>query len=172
MAFPAGIAIVRFQEYTDPFVSIAERAFVPPAGETLMTVHGIDHINLRASGNSFAALRDFYCGVLGLEPGPRPPLRSAGLWLYAGEAAIVHLVELPEPEAPGAPSAGPSRLDHVALRCSHLDETLTRLRRLGVEPDINEVQATGQVLLRLEDPAGLRIELVFAPGDPSQDRSA
>lgn len=130
-----------------------------------MTVHGIDHINLRASGNSFAALRDFYCDVLGLTAGPRPPLRSAGLWLYAGEAAVVHLVEVPDAEASDAQSAGPRPLDHVALRCSNLDETLRRLRRLGVAPVINEVQATGQVLLRLEDPSGLRIELVFAPNE-------
>jgi len=134
-----------------------------------MTVFGIDHINLRASGQGFVALRDFYCDVLGLEPGPRPPLRSSGLWLYAGETAVVHLVEAPEREESDAQSARPPRLDHVALRCFNLEQTLQKLRQLGVAPVINEVQATGQVLVRLEDPAGLSIELVFAPSERARE---
>ena len=123
-----------------------------------MTIHRIDHINLSASGERLAALRDFYCDVLGLEAGTRPPLRSRGTWLYAGGAPIVHLVELP---AHDGPEEG---LDHVALRCSNLEQTVERLQRLGVSHVVNDVNAAGQVLVRLEDPTGLTLELVFDQG--------
>ena len=126
-----------------------------------MTVHRIDHINLSASGKSFAALRDFYRDVLGLQPGVRPPLRSAGMWLYADGAPIVHLVDLPAHAGPTPQGSAPSGPDHIALRCSNLEQTVQRLRRLGVAHVVNAVNAAGQVLVRLEDPAGLTLELVF-----------
>ena len=126
-----------------------------------MAVQGIDHINLSASGSTFAALRDFYRDALGLEPGRRPPLRSAGLWLYAGAAPIVHLVELPQREGISAPNGFRPALDHVAFRCANLEQSLERLRRFGVAHVVNEVNAAGQILVRLEDPAGLTLELVF-----------
>ena len=39
------------------------------------------------------ATRDFYCGVLGLEAGERPPLEFPGYWLYVGEVPAVHVAE-------------------------------------------------------------------------------
>ena len=36
--------------------------------------------------------RDFYCEVLGLEVGERPPLGFPGYWLYSGGVATVHLL--------------------------------------------------------------------------------
>jgi len=129
--------------------------------ETPMAVQGIDHINLSAAGSTFSALRDFYRDALGLEPGARPPLRSAGLWLYAGAAPIVHLVELPDGDGVAAPGAARAGLDHVALRCTDLAQSVERLKRFGVAHVVNEVNAAGQILVRLEDPTGLTLELVF-----------
>lgn len=126
-----------------------------------MAVRGIDHINLSAAGNTFAALRDFYRDALGLEPGARPPLRSAGLWLYAGGAPIVHLLELPEEHGITAPRVARAGLDHVALRCVDLAQSVERLKRFGVAHVVNQVNAAGQILVRLEDPTGLTLELVF-----------
>jgi catechol 2,3-dioxygenase-like lactoylglutathione lyase family enzyme len=131
-----------------------------------MPVHGLDHINLRASGGAFAALRDFYCQVLGLRIGARPPLASAGLWLYAGDAAIVHLVEEPDAGRPAAAAAARGAggaCDHVAFECSGLGDMLGRLERLGVPNAVQTSAVTGQVVIRLEDPSGLCLELVFAP---------
>ena len=126
-----------------------------------MAVQSMDHINLSASGDAFGALRDFYRDALGLEPGERPPLRSKGLWLYAGAAPIVHLVELPVHGGGTAPGAARSGLDHVAFRCTDLEQSLERLRRFGVAHVVNEVNAAGQILVRFEDPSGLILELVF-----------
>ena len=36
--------------------------------------------------------RNFYCDVLGLENGYRPPLDFPGYWLYSGGVATVHLM--------------------------------------------------------------------------------
>jgi glyoxylase I family protein len=129
-----------------------------------MAVQSIDHINLSACGNTFRALRDFYCDALGLEPGMRPPLRSTGLWLYAGAAPIVHLVELPGQGGVSAPSAARTGLDHAAFRCANLAQSLERLQRFGVVHVVNDVNAAGQILVRLEDPTGLTLELVFDQG--------
>jgi catechol 2,3-dioxygenase-like lactoylglutathione lyase family enzyme len=129
-----------------------------------MPVHAIDHFNLRAPRKLLAALRAFYCDALGLESGPRPPLRSSGLWLYAGQAPIVHLVEIPDTSAP-PPRPAPAVLDHVAFQCSNLERTLERLQRLEVKHVVTQVAATRQVLVRLQDPAGLSVELVFAQSE-------
>ena len=131
-----------------------------------MAVHRLDHINLRASGSGFAALRDFYCRIVGLTIGARPPLQSEGLWLYAGDAAIVHLVDAPQAssEAPGASHAG-TALDHMAFACSDLEQVLGRLGAMSVAHTVQVQAVTGQTLVRLEDPCGLRVELVFEPPD-------
>lgn len=126
-----------------------------------MTVHGVDHINFRASGKAFAALRAFYCDVLGLEVGARPQLQSTGLWLYAGPAPIVHLVELPEAEPATPQDSVSSAFDHVAFRCSNLHQVLQRLQRLEVEHVVIEAAAAGQIQVRLRDPSGLTVELIF-----------
>lgn len=132
-----------------------------------MTVRGIDHVNFRACANSLEALRAFYCDVLGLHAGPRPPLRSSGFWLYAGHSPIVHLVETPDPEVIEAQSVAAPPLDHIALHCSDLEQMLERFRRLGVEHSVNEAPAAGQIQVRLLDPSGLTVELIFAIGRPS-----
>lgn len=132
-----------------------------------MTVRGIDHINFRGSAKSLEALRAFYCDVLGLQTGPRPPLRSSGLWLYAGDAPIVHLVETPDAEVIETPSVAAPPLDHIALRCTDLEQMLERFCRRGIEHAVNEVPAAGQIQVRLLDPFGLTVELIFAIGRPS-----
>ena len=41
--------------------------------------------------------KDFYCDVLGLENGDRPPLDFPGYWLYSGGMATVHLMGTRKP---------------------------------------------------------------------------
>lgn len=132
-----------------------------------MPVHRLDHLNLRASGSAFAALREFYCQVLGLRVGERPPLASVGLWLYAGADPLVHLVEVPQGASSPAEGAAPGpAFDHVAFACSGLEETLSRLEDLRVPNTVQPNPLTGQVVVRLEDPSGLCVELVFPAGSP------
>jgi len=55
-----------------------------------MTVKNLDHFNIRASGPLLEELREFYCDLIGLSEGFRPPFEEAGYWLYAGDLAILH----------------------------------------------------------------------------------
>jgi len=128
-----------------------------------MPVLGLNHINVRAPGEAFTALRRFYCDVLGLRPGERPALDSRGLWLYAGDAAVVHLVEAADGSAaaPGGHDTGAAP-DHVAFTCSGLEDLLGRLESAAVPISVRLQTVTRQVLVRLRDPCGSRLELVFA----------
>ncbi|MBB5014872.1 VOC family protein [Rehaibacterium terrae] len=128
-----------------------------------MTVLGFAHNNLRAPQAMIERLRTFYCEVVGLRVGPRPPFRSRGYWLYAGEHDVLHLTIAPDDE----PRAGdtPTTFDHAAFRCRGLDVYRRRLAELGIAYEVDEVPLTGQVQLFLKDPAGNGVELNFAATD-------
>src|SRR5690242_12057432 len=95
-----------------------------------MPVRGLHHVNLRGSPAQIRGMRDFYCNVLGLREGPRPPFISAGAWLYAGKSPLVHLVE--DPSASHASGSQGPAVDHVAFACQGLKEWRQRLEAQGV----------------------------------------
>jgi catechol 2,3-dioxygenase-like lactoylglutathione lyase family enzyme len=112
--------------------------------------------------------RDFYCSVVGLSVGDRPPLAFPGYWLYgdAGGAACVHVADrrayavhaaglgLAVPERD--PGVGP--VDHVAFSAEDYDELLERLSRMGVAAVTNEVPG-GPRQVFVADPNGVRVEI-------------
>ena len=130
-----------------------------------MSVSGLDHYNLRASGELLETLRRFYLDAIGLQEGWRPPFRSRGHWLYAGERDVLHLTEAAtdEPRTAGATST----FDHIAFTCTDPDAMEARLRRHGIDHTVDDVPATSQKQIFLRDPAGNGIELNFALGAQS-----
>jgi catechol-2,3-dioxygenase len=125
-----------------------------------MPTLALAHYNLRAPRALLDELRDFYCAVVGLRLGERPPFRNFGYWLYAGEQDVLHLSEA---------VTGENRLDeiattfdHAAFRCSQRAEFEQRLTRLGIAYRTSEVPLTGMVQLFFRDPAGNGVELNFA----------
>src|SRR5687767_295529 len=124
-----------------------------------MAVHSIHHVNLRVARSELRQLRDFYCEVLSLTEGWRPPFDSHGYWLYANAAPIVHLVEMRPEEPPRARPGG--AIDHVSLKCTNLDQTISHLRSRGVEFAMAEVPLLGDIQLFFKDPAGTGVELTF-----------
>ena len=122
-----------------------------------MKVAGLNHINIAAPRALIEHVRAFYIEVLGLVEGARPPLRSPGHWLYAGDEPIVHLSLRDSAAADGA-----GAIDHFALTCLGLVATLERLSRLGVTHRVVEVPGRTQVQLFLRDPAGVNVELNFS----------
>ena len=126
-----------------------------------MLVHAILHINIRVPEPKLASCRDFYCNVLGLSVGPRPPFESTGFWLYAGAVPIVHLVRMSAAEAAPEASNGRSALDHVAFGCSGLQAALARLQQHGIAYTISKVPVLNQTQVTTRDPAGVGIELSF-----------
>ncbi|HKR65032.1 MAG TPA: VOC family protein [Thermoanaerobaculia bacterium] len=121
-----------------------------------MTIVRIDHINIAGSAELIARCRAFYVDVLGLADGHRPPFRSRGFWLYAGDAPVVHLTER---DGNGVAHAGP--FSHYAFQCEDLDAMSAKLKEHAIEFTIDHVPATRQTQLFLHDPAGVPLELNF-----------
>ncbi len=130
-----------------------------------MTITGLNHINIRAEQPLLDRLRDFYRDVLGLSEGYRPPFAAAGYWLYAGTCPVLHLYEA----APGQnrPETARGPVDHFAFDCDDFASTRDRLKRLGISFTAKVLPETGNPQIFLFDPAGVRVELQFAP--PSSD---
>jgi catechol 2,3-dioxygenase-like lactoylglutathione lyase family enzyme len=121
-----------------------------------MTLARLDHINIAAPPAVLDECRRFYVDVLGLHDGPRPPFRSRGYWLYAGQEPVVHLTESSE-----AGSGGTGAFNHIAFACEGLEAMLERLRAHAIEFTIDRVPQTGATQLFLRDPAGVGVELNF-----------
>ncbi|XHS79367.1 VOC family protein [Burkholderiaceae bacterium UC74_6] len=123
-----------------------------------MPLSGLDHINLRASRALMEALREFYCEVVGLTVGARPPFDSFGYWLYAGEQPIVHLSEA---RASEVPTTGHGVYDHSAFRCTDRPAYEAALKARGIDYRVVRVPLTQQVQVFCRDPAGNGVELNF-----------
>jgi catechol 2,3-dioxygenase-like lactoylglutathione lyase family enzyme len=100
--------------------------------------------------------KSFYIGLLGLVEGPRPDLGFPGAWLYAGDAAVVHIVA-------GRPIPADPRgvLDHVAFTARDLAGTVRRLQAVGQRYDLRRQAESGTWQLFCFDPNGARVELDF-----------
>jgi catechol 2,3-dioxygenase-like lactoylglutathione lyase family enzyme len=124
-----------------------------------MAIEGLNHFNITAPAALMAEVRDFYVDVIGLQEGYRPDFGFPGHWLYAGELAMLHLMEGGASGGTGSPGTG--HLDHIAFTATELKAMEARLADLGVEfrksefPDFNLAQ------LFLRDPVGLGVELNF-----------
>jgi catechol 2,3-dioxygenase-like lactoylglutathione lyase family enzyme len=113
--------------------------------------------------------REFYCEVVGLTLGERPPMEFPGYWLYAGETPCLHVAQrgpyLAHAERLGlsvAGGGGPGPVDHIAFRATGYDETRARLLRKSVPTVLNTVAGGGPRQVFVEDPSGVRIELNFS----------
>jgi catechol 2,3-dioxygenase-like lactoylglutathione lyase family enzyme len=114
----------------------------------------LDHVNIRTS--ALEPMRKFYAEALGLKDGARPPFGFGGAWLYCGEQAAVHLVEVARPPAGKGP-----RIEHFAFRAAGLAEFLKRLRRLRHAYSIALVPGSGNRQVNIYDPDGNHIEVQF-----------
>jgi catechol 2,3-dioxygenase-like lactoylglutathione lyase family enzyme len=138
-----------------------------------VTLHGITHINIRVPESRLADCREFYCDILGLAVGPRPPFSSTGYWLYAEGEPVVHLVA--ESSAVRLPERlterGHAALDHVAFRCTEFSETLAKLEARGIAYRISTVPGLDLTQVNFVDPVGVGIELAFEAPTVSPDTS-
>lgn len=116
----------------------------------------LDHVNLRTA--RLDAMVEFYGAVLGLVRGPRPNFSFGGAWLYAGDRAVVHLVEVTEPVTPGQALS----LQHFALRAHGLADFLERVAAFGAQPRFGRVEDFGLFQVNLVDPDGNHLHVDFA----------
>jgi catechol 2,3-dioxygenase-like lactoylglutathione lyase family enzyme len=136
-----------------------------------MTIRGIDHINIGT--NRLDETRAFFRDVLGLSEGWRPDFPFGGAWLYAGDGAIVHLVELSEAKKPSSEAA----LDHFAFRIDDYDGTVRRLEAAGVAFRPIDIPGTPIRQIFIRDLNGVNIELnyretVAADGEANTGQNA
>jgi len=122
-----------------------------------MTIHGVDHINIGT--HRLEETRAFFRDALGLTEGWRPDFPFGGAWLYAGDNAVVHLVDLASPKRPSIEAA----LDHFAFRIDDYDAAVGRLDAAGVDYRATEVPGAPIRQIFLRDPNGVNIELNYRP---------
>jgi len=111
--------------------------------------------------------RSFYCDVLGLREGPRPPFKFKGLWIYAGDVACIHVGERASydetsrtPANPADPvDHGSGSVDHIAFAATDYDELTERFNRLGVKFRATQVPGKDLRQLFVFDPDGIQIEI-------------
>jgi catechol-2,3-dioxygenase len=132
-----------------------------------MAIRFLHHFNIRSSQAEVLVLHEFYCSVIGLIPGPRPPFRSSGFWLYADGVPVLHLTVAPESESLPDVQNRHSAAGHIAFRCSDFDGTVERLIQQGVAHSIDKIPLVNEVQIFLKDPSGVGVELNFPCPDES-----
>jgi catechol 2,3-dioxygenase-like lactoylglutathione lyase family enzyme len=108
-----------------------------------------------------AATEDFYGDLLGLKSGYRPPISRPGVWLYAGDDPILHVVDPVK-----MPAEAHGVLDHMAFTATGLKEVVSKLKRRGVHYELRQQGETGAWQLFFHDPNGAKVELDFAKDEP------
>ena len=118
-----------------------------------MGITDLDHVNMRTA--QLEAMKRFYQEVLGLEIGLRPPFSFNGTWLYCGDKAAVHLVEIESPRPAGG------GIEHFAFAAQDLTGFVERLRAAELDYDLRIVPDFGTRQLHLRDPDGNHVEIAF-----------
>lgn len=122
-----------------------------------MAVVGLDHYALLSSDPERSTR--FYEDIVGLKVGPRPKLSFPGVWLYAGEVPIVHII-FDKP----IPTRETGAVDHLAFVAKgSVSEIEGLLRRHGIEFTSRVIERTGVTQVFFRDPDNVGVELNFAP---------
>ena len=119
----------------------------------------LDHVSIRTP--ELDAARDFFCEVLELEVGGRPPFTFPGYWLYDGGTAIVLLIGSDGP----APAASTGAVDHLAFKGdgARFDEIVSRIEAAGHPYRTQVVPGAGLRQVFVTGPHGVVVELNFPP---------
>lgn len=121
-----------------------------------MGLQRLEHVNIRTA--DVATMTDWYCSILGMINGERPPFDVPGAWLYVGEHPVVHLVgEDAEPEARDP------KIEHFAFSATGLEDMIGRLRDRDIEFDTVRVPGLGILQINLFDPDGNHIHIDYTP---------
>jgi len=107
-------------------------------------------------------VRNFFCDIVGLSDGARPPFSFEGHWLYHEDKAVMHLIKAKSDHPPSKQS---SRIDHIAFRVESNDawrQLLVRLESAQFDYRAGEVPDTGERQLFVVVTPGVMIEFVTA----------
>jgi len=141
----------------------------------------LNHFSIRTL--DLEACERFYCGLLGLVAGPRPPFPFPGLWLYTGDTgqwsnAAVHIIGIDRNDPEGlkqylgdrdeASLHGTGSVDHLAFFATGLVEMLARLQSQAVPFRERTVPLLELHQIFVDDPNGVVIELNY----PAAEKAA
>jgi len=115
----------------------------------------LDHVNVRCS--DLAATKAFFETVVGLVEGARPNFPFPGHWLYAGDQAVVHLVDQNLSGLPG----GKGTVDHFAFRGGDYRTQKAAVEAAGLEFWENEVPDLDLRQMFVTGPDDVVVELQF-----------
>ncbi len=120
-----------------------------------MTIKRLDHVNVRTA--RIQEMSAWYQEMLGLKPGWRPDFKIGGIWLYAGDDPIVHLVEVAE----HPPVADNLAIEHFALSAEGLGEFVANAEKRGESMRLSRVPNNGPIQVNIWDLDGNHIHVDF-----------
>lgn len=126
-----------------------------------MDIKLLEHVNLRTA--DLHRLEEWYCQVLGLTPGYRPPFKSTGRWLYAGDIPMVHLLDIKEQKITEDPT-----LEHFAMRASGLKGFLKTLKEMNISYRTVRVPKLRVFQIYISDPDGNNMHIDFPPKEADE----
>jgi catechol 2,3-dioxygenase-like lactoylglutathione lyase family enzyme len=129
-----------------------------------MPLGGLQHYTIEPS--DLERTKNFYCDVLGLENGERPPLDFPGYWLYSGGAATVHLMGTRKPRegivVRGTEKKFEDRPSRPYRLCGHRCRSCAQAAAVEEREIPREHRsAHGDTQIFLYDPDGVGVELNF-----------
>lgn len=130
-----------------------------------MAIQGMNHFTVLS--DDLEATREFYCDLLGLEVGWRPPFQVPGWWLYAGGTPVLHVIHRDKLNEVRA-----GVIDHMAFTATDLPGTVAKLKARGLEYDLRRLAGGGIWQLFFDDPHGAKVEFDFAKDEPAPEGHA
>ncbi|MBI9104057.1 MAG: hypothetical protein JEY99_16700 [Spirochaetales bacterium] len=121
-----------------------------------MKVKLLEHINLKTKNIETLAI--WYENILGLKKGYRPPFGVEGIWLYADEIPMIHLLSIPKDLKCESP-----RMEHFCMRAEGLGDFLTTLKKEGISYATQRVPELRILQVYISDPDGNNMHIDFSP---------
>lgn len=115
----------------------------------------LDHVNVRCS--DLEATKAFFETVVGLNDGWRPNFPFPGYWLYSGDQAVVHLVDM----SLSGERSGKGTMDHFAFRGGDYETQKSAIESAGLKVRQNDVPELDMRQLFVTGPDDVVVELQF-----------
>ena len=122
-----------------------------------MSIGILQHVNIRT--DDLDATVKFWESAIGLTNGDRPNFNFPGAWLYSGDEAVLHLIDISSTDEDASKETG--CIDHVAFAAEGFDDFKTKLAGLGMDYEERIVPGGRLWQLFLRDPNGVLCELNF-----------
>jgi len=131
-----------------------------------MGLHHLDHYTTESA--DIEQTKKFYCDILGLYEGTRPPLPFPGVWLYCeNDLPTVHVIG----SSPGDPTrevVKPGLLHHICFFCVGAEDIRARLENAKIKFNVVVLPGNGNTQFFMKDPDGISVELNFAASETRQ----